>query len=328
MLLSHRKFLFGVLILASILYIPELLYAASQIGIGSSDIEVTTIPNNPQPYQDVTINLTSYATDLNMANIVWQNGSTTVLSGIGKTSYSFKTLGPNTNTTLTIGITPPNSLDTITKTVIINPSEIDILWEGIDSYTPPFYKGKSFISNEGLIRAIAMPTDTKGGQINATYTWKNNNTTVQDSSGYNKNAYIFVNSDLNKSEDISVTASTASGYNATNEIQIPIVSPQVIFYEKSPTQGILYNNALTDGTFISADEITVVAEPYFLAIKGNENSFNYNWQINGQDIATPPEKKELTVRPASRGGYATIGVIFENLNSFFQKATGQLKINL
>jgi len=74
--------------------------------------------------------------------------------------------------------------------------------------------------------------------------------------------------------------------------------------------------------------MTIVAEPYFLSLKGHENNFIYSWQINGERIATPSKKTELTIRPTSRGGYATIDVVIENLNELFQKVSNQLKLNL
>ncbi|MEK7585661.1 MAG: hypothetical protein AAB477_00265 [Patescibacteria group bacterium] len=329
MILSRGKILFGLLFSLSVLFTPGIGSAASEIGLQSGDIEVETIPENPEPYQDVTINLTSFATDLNKATIVWQSGGRTVLSGIGRTSYSFKALGPNITITLDVSITPPNSTDKVTKRISINPSEIDILWEGIDSYTPPFYKGKSFVSSGGMIKVVALPTTSTSGRTNATYSWKNNDNAVLNASGYNKDSYIFVNDELNTRENISVTASTVNGsYNATKNLNIPIVNPKIIFYKKSPTEGVLYNKALINETFISEDEFTLVAVPYFLSLKGNENDFSYKWQINGEGIETPSRKTELTVRPSSKGGYATISLVLENLNAFFQKASGQIKINL
>ncbi len=303
--------------------------ALSDVVLQDSDVDIATVPDSPEPYQDVTATLSSYATDLNKAMIVWQSGNKVVLSGIGKISYSFKTLGPNVVSDITATITPEGSLDKITKEIRINPSEIEIFWEGVDSYTPPFYKGKSFISSGGVIKAVAMPTTTKGGRVNAVYNWKNSDNSVQDASGYNKDSYIFANSELNKSENISVNASTVNGgYDTTKEISIPITSPKILFYKKSPTEGVLYNNALTDNTFLSENEITIVAEPYFLAISGNEKDFSYKWQINGEDIDTPTKKTELTVQPTSRGGYATISLVLENLNAFFQTASAQIKLSL
>ena len=325
-----KTFLFGLFILG-IINIPYLSSAETQIQVQEGDISVETSPNNPQPYQDVTINISSYATDLNKAIITWQSESGTVLSGIGKTSYSFKALGPNTTTIFNINITPVGAMSTISKTIVITPSEIEIMWESADGYTPPFYKGKSLPISGGLIRAVAIPnTNTiKSGNGSITYTWSNADSTVLDASGYNKNSYVFKNSMFDTKNVISVIAQSVSGnYGAENTINIPVYQPKIVFYKKSPTEGILYNNALNPEAIMTEDEMTVVAEPYFLSIKGHEDNFTYSWKINGVGIDTPSKKTELTVRPTSRGGYATINVLIANVSELFQTVSGQLKLNL
>ena len=73
---------------------------------------------------------------------------------------------------------------------------------------------------------------------------------------------------------------------------------------------------------MTEDEMTLVAEPYFLAIKGAEKSFNYAWSINGNVVETPTNQTELTVRPESRGGYANLSFNIESLKLLFQNVTG------
>ena len=305
--------------------------AEMQIEVQDGEIGVEIIPNNPQPYQDVTITISSYATDLNKAIITWQSESNTVLSDIGRTSYSFKALGPNTTTIFDIKITPVGAMSTISKRIVITPSEIEIMWESVDGYTPPFYKGKALPISGGLIRAVAIPnTNTiKSGSGSITYTWSNAGETKLDVSGYNKNSYIFKNSMFDDVNEIKVVASSVGGnYGAENTIEIPVYEPKIVFYKKSPTEGILYNNALDKEATMTEDEMTVVVEPYFISLKGHENNFIYAWQINGESISTPSKKTELTVRPASRGGYATIDIVIENATELFQKVSSRLKLNI
>lgn len=325
------KILGSILLVLCVLYVRNISMAANEINPQEGDVAAEIIPENPQPYQDVTITLKSYATDLNKAMIQWQSGANIVLSGYGKTSYSFKTLGPNTITVLDVTINIPGSIERITKRIAINPTEVELVWEGVDSYVPPFYRGKSFPSAEGLIKVVAIPNSStiKQGKGAITYTWKAGDNTVLGASGYSKDAYVFKNSELNDIERVTVTAESIDGrYNAKNTIEIPITKPKILFYKKSPTEGILYNQALTNEAFISEDEVTIVAVPYFLALKGNESVFTYSWKINGNEIATPSKKTELTIRPASRDGYATIDVVFENFNTLYQKVVGKLKLNL
>ncbi|MCX6753523.1 MAG: hypothetical protein NTV03_00470 [Candidatus Nomurabacteria bacterium] len=273
-----KKFLYFILIVCilNILSMPSFSIAEMQVNTQEDEIIVTVSPKNPQPYEDVSINISSYATDLNKAVISWQIDSKIMLSGIGKTDYSFKALGPNTTTNLNI-----------------------------------------------IIRPV-------GSDGNISYSWKNNDNIVTDASGYNKNSFIF-NNDLFDTENIiTVIASAVSeNYNAEKTITISAYSPKVLFYKKSPTEGTLYNNALNSDTiFGEGDEMTIVAVPYFLALKGNEDKFNYSWTINGDPINTPSKKIELTIRPTSRGGYADISIVLESMNKLFQKVIGQLKLTL
>lgn len=325
-----KNFIFGLL-LVGLVFTPSLLWAESEIMIQENDIEMELTPENPEPYSNVTIKLVSYATDLNKAMIEWRSGSSLILSGYGKTSYSFKTFGPNTATIFDVTITPSGSMGSISKKVVVSPSEVELLWESVDGYTPPFYKGKALAGREGVIKVVAIPNTNvvKQGKGNIAYIWKQNDTTNQNASGFNKDSFIYKNETLNNNDEINVTASSVDGkYSAIKTITIPTFLPKILFYEKSPTEGILYNYALADGYFMSEDEMTIIAEPYFLAYNGNEYNFDYRWEINDKKIETPKEKRELTISPAGRGGYATIKLEMENLKTLFQTVSGNLKLNL
>ena len=325
-----KNFIIGLLLLG-LVSTPSLLWAESEIMIQESDVEIQTSPENPEPYSNVTIKLVSYATDLNKAMIEWRSGSSVVLSGYGKTIYAFKTFVPNTATVFDITITPSQSMGSISKKVIVSPSEVELLWESVDGYTPPFYKGKVLTGREGSIKVVAIPNTNviKQGKGNIAYTWKQNDKTNQNASGFNKDSFIFKNEALNRNDEISVMASSVDGkYNAIKTITVPTFTPKILFYKKSPTEGILYNYAITDDYFMAEDEMTIIAEPYFLAYKGNEYNFDYEWKINDKKIETPKGKRELTISPAQRGGYATIDLKMENLKTLFQEVSGSLKLSL
>ena len=329
-LVKIKLFLIGFFVLG-IINIPLFSSAEMQIEVQEGEVNVETIPNNPGPYQDVTINISSYATDLNKATIVWQTGAQTVLSGIGKTSYTFKTGEIGSSNIFTINIKPVESMSNIVKKVAIYPSEIEIMWESVDGYTPPFYKGKSLPVSGSMIRVVAIPnTKTiQSGNGSLSYVWKNLGSVVQDASGYNKNSYTFKNSIFDKKNEISVSASSVSGsYAAENSVSIPVYEPKLIFYKRSPIDGIIYNNALYQETSLPEDEMTIVAEPYFMSTKNNSNNFTYSWEINGTKVATPEQKTEMTLRPSTRGGYATINVGIENVGELFQKVSNKLKIKI
>lgn len=329
-MIKIKTFFIGIFVL--MLIIP--FYSSSgeaEIEVQEGEISVETNPSNPQPYQDVTINISSYATDLNKAIITWQIGLNTVLTGIGKTKYTLKTDGVDTSIVININIKPIGSINTIIKKVVIIPSEIELMWESYNGYTPPFYKGKTLPTNGSLIKVIAIPNTKiiKTGVGNFSYTWKNNDEVNIDASGYNKNAYIYKNSLFEESNTVTVLVSSIGGnYSGENTIEIPLYKPELIFYKKSPTEGILYGQALNKEVLFDEGESTIVAEPYFLSLKENEENFSYTWKINNEIIDTPYKKREITIKPISKSGYATISLMISNVNDLFQKVSNQLKIKL
>ncbi len=323
-----KNFLFIVFIVFAFVGMTKVFAIDAQ----GNDITISTNPESPLPFSQVAITLTSYSMDLDKANIEWNSNGNTVLSGLGKTKYSFTTGGPNTSTVFNVNIIPEDQSQSITKTFAILPSDIDMLWEAMDSYTPPFYKGKALPSKEGRIKIVAYP-NTSGlsqtSQKNISYTWKNNFDTVKSASGSGKSKYIFTNSDLKNVEKISVSASgPGNSYTAEGSVSINMVNPQIIFYKKSPLEGALYQKSISNEDYLPEDEITFLAEPYFMSFKNGESGIDYSWKINGASVDTPKSPRELTVRPSARGGYATVSFSLENTKKLFQSVANNIKIEL
>lgn len=329
---KHIKIKFFCLFILFFLFLGiKSPFSEGAIDTSGSTINAEIYPENPKPYEKVTIKLSSYAIDINKAMIVWLKGSDIVLSGYGSTSYSFETSGPDTATIFDIKITPAGSNDAINKRVTIISSDLEILWESIGGNTPPFYKGKALPTQEDVINVVAIPnTKTiKSGMGEMTYTWKSNDNTVLESSGYNKNSYKFQNSVLNDKENIKVRVSSLDGqYNTEGEINIDIKKPFVLFYKKTPYLGVLYNEAFKNETQIYEGETTIVAEPYFLSSKNQEYDFVYTWEMNGEKINTPVKNNEITVRPTSMGGYTDISFKMESITRLFQRISSKIRLNL
>lgn len=295
----------------------------------SVDIVVNVSPEHPKPYEDVTVSLESYSTDLNKALIEWKGGSKTFLKNTGATDFSFKMGDLGTQAILDVKITAAEG-DFIQKRIILTPTDMDMLWQAVDSHVPPFYRGKALPPKEGKIKITAIPAGKNGIQTtNTTYTWKLNNQTQQDQSGYKKNSFIFNLSNTEKVDKIEVVSNTTTGSTtASGNMEISGINPFILFYKKSPSEGILYNNILPSQMFLIEDEMTLAAEPYFMGSENGENENAYSWRINGEEIDTPRNKNMLTIRPTGRGGYAKINLEIENTLKLFQKVAKELTIDL
>lgn len=328
---TKTKAILFLFLLLGVLSFPSFSNAETEIEVQEGEITYSLSPKNPEPYNDVTIDLSSYATDLTKAYFTWEINGKTVSSGIGKTKYTIKAGGPDTAIMINVSITPAGSFSSINKKIAIFTSEIEVMWESVNGYTPPFYRGKSLPIKGSTIKIVAIPNtkNIKSGMGNISYTWKKAGSVVQDASGYNKNYYTFKDSMFDEEKNITVMASSVSGdYSAEKTIIVPSYNPKIVFYKRSLADGILYNQALNNNTFMKESEMTLLAESYFMTTKTDENEFNYKWQINGNTVDTPYKKNEMTVRPTSRGGYATISLTIKNLSSLFEEATNKLKINL
>lgn len=319
------KLISFLLILPLFTLFRGIAFSDNEIPFLGSEIIVETSPGNPIPNQKVTIFLSSYSVDLNKSTITWQSEGGIVLSGIGKTSYSFNAPQVNISTIINISITPPGG-STISKKVTIRPTDIDVFWESEKGYTPPFYKGKSLPITESFIKVVAIPNVKSDRGFS--YVWKKDDMVLNEKSGYDKNYYTFLNSSFDLSNKITVIASAVQGdYVAQKNIEISVYEPKIIFYKKDPAMGIDYNNALVDNSSVTDEEITILAEPYYFLIEKDPGKFIYEWAINNKSISTPMKNHELSIRPTSRGGYAVIDLNIYHINKMFQKAFNSIKIN-
>jgi len=86
---ANKKY-YGVFFLVTVFlffsfYTPALAQARD------SDVSVAVNPETPGPNQDVILTLTSFAVDLDKAQISWRLNSQLGLLGIGRKSFTFKT---------------------------------------------------------------------------------------------------------------------------------------------------------------------------------------------------------------------------------------------
>jgi hypothetical protein len=307
-------------------------YASYDTGPSENDIAMDMSPENPGAYQEVLLHTSSDYIDLNRYNASWYVDGKKVASGIGERSITFKTRGYGQRTTIIILIQLPDTL--IKKTIVIEPQDMTLLWEAIDSYVPPFYEGKKLPARESLIRTIAIPNfKTLGGRsfasANGVYQWKRNDNVITGANGYAKDSLTIKNNKIRTSETVSVTASDVAGdYETSQSITIPIYSPKILFYEKNTRTGITPPYSLTRFNLVG-DVGTVVAQPYFFSLKdSNPNELGFNWSMNENKISLSDSnnKQTLSLQNPGGNGTASLGIFISNPNSVFQQAQSKLMI--
>lgn len=301
-------------------------------GPSENDISLDFSPENPGPFQDITVRTSSDYIDLNRYHASWFVNGKKIAEGIGQRTATFKTSGYGQPTSLIILIQLPDTL--IKKTLRFEPQDMTLLWEAVDAYVPPFYQGKKLLPREGIIKAVAIPNfkNATGGTFqspNGVYRWLRNDNIVSEATGYGKDFYTFKNNKIRSSEKITATASDTSGdHEATQSITVTTSQPKVLFYEKNQKTGII--NPVSKKTLrLIAPSSTIIAEPFFMSVaQGNPNSLSYQWTMNESPISLADTNNQTTITLQNPGGTgnATLGLTLKNPNSLFQNATSALAI--
>ena len=297
-----------------------------------SRINIKSVPEIPGAYETVIVSLSAISYDLSRATIQWLVGGKVIDSGIGKSYVSIKTGGTGVETAVTAVITFGSVSSS--KKLIIRPADATMLWQAVDSYIPPFYKGKALPSSEALIKVVVIPMlkDRTGKNLKEkdfSFSWKRNYNPDQGSSGYAKSSFLFKNSYMNDKETIEVIASSIAGnYVAKKFVTIPIFTPFITFYENRPLMGTKYENALGNDFTMYSDETTIVAEPYFFSPAFIDSpELKLDWRVGGQ-MVSGTAKNRLVVRNSGQSGSVNIRLDVESLPRLFQSLSKSLTIDL
>lgn len=324
---------FTSLILFFVFAFPYILQAQGFF----NDIEIKSIPQFPEAYEKVELNLTSFSFDLDRASIFWSINGNLSQEGVGKKRFTFTTGALGSLSTITVSIQTALGQQ-ITKNVVIQPQSVDLLSNAF-TYTPPFYRGKALPSSNSFTIVTAMPEFTTRSGVkldpkNLVYTWEEGGVVLGNLSGFGKQSVVIENATIPRlTKNVAVTISSFdNSIQMRRSINITTYAPTVVLYEKHPLSGILYENALNGNVTFSEKELEVRAEPYFFSLDDvNSDKLRYLWRINGRDISVPlnEQRNEMIFRQeGEESGTAEISLFVSNgnLSKILQEARNKVFI--
>ncbi len=321
------------LILAFVLILPIQVFGQIP-GIGN-DVDITPeiIPRNPGANETVTINLVSYTTNIDAANVTWTVDGKRAASGVGQKRFQFKTQDFGSETILDIKIVASDG-QTSEYSYNFRPAKVDVVWQA-DSLVPPFYKGKALFSHQNKITFIAIPHlyDNNGKEIdpsNLVYKWSINDNADPNNSGYGKYTYTTTGSLISRPITVKVEVTSQSNSSlAFGFTNITPVDPFIAFYEKNPLYGIQFQKALTN-TIEMPDlkEINVFSFPFYSGSPApTYPDLTYKWSVNGVSISNSPVKNiQVFRRKEGSTGTAKISLSIENTSKILQYASSNFSI--
>jgi len=268
----------------------------AQAGSINNTLTLITIPDYPKPLGNLNIKAQSFSTDLDSADFSWVVNGKIYKKGTGAKEVDVTMGKPGTLTVVSVVIKTRNG-QTMTQTFSYRPADVTLIWEA-DTYKPAFYRGHTTPAFGSTFRITAIPEffDRKGNRMNPkdlVYTWKKNYEVVSDVSGYGKDSFITTKTGyLVEDEIISVDVSSPrESITGNTSVTITPQTPQVLFYENRPAEGIQFNQEI-QGSIGADNDVEIFAVPFGISKTPN---INFNWSIDGTSISDFFNKRDIVV---------------------------------
>lgn len=286
-------------------------------------------PENPGPYEEVTVKLESYDFDVNSADIIWKIDGKTASSGPGVKQIKLTTGAVGTFNSVSL-LAKLADGQVFQANMNVSPSSVVLLWESPESFVPPFYEGRSIPAEGATVRVTAIPQMVSYGKIvvpaDISYSWYRNEEYIESASGRGKQSADISLEYLSDSTIIKVLALAPDGTKATKNITIYPHTILPIFYLYDPILGTNLTRAITN-RFETTREFTLRFVPYFFSLNnGAGDGASFVWNLDGLPIDTE-DSTTITLRPKENAyGSKILSVALENTKRILQNAKTDLNI--
>lgn len=317
------------------LFVFSLLGISAQITFAQAPTESISISADRQfvgPNEAIEVAAESRLINLNNKPISWFVDGQTVRSGVGVQSISVTTGNVGESITVSFRV-DLSERGIVERETTITPTEVDLIWEATNSYTPPLYRGKALNPGWGEIRAVAIPhayssSGQKHEASDLIYTWSYNGVVYGQDSGRGQTTFSFVTTP--RRNRITVEIETIDGERVAREtLSVPVTEPELVFYPETPTRGMALARALPNTITLTERELAVSASPYyFLAANSRAPTLEYNWEINNEPATRLPRKNVVTLRQReSASGQANVSLEVTDSSRIFPSVEGGFSIN-
>lgn len=204
----------------------------------------------------------------------------------------------------------------------LNAQAVDIVWQG-ETYTPPFYEGRSMWSYQSLITLMGVPSGPGfENSSNLIYRWTRNGTVIGTASGMGRKSLTFADSVLSKPLLIELDIrlpqdpDTIVARASTNIIPRP---PSILIYENNPLYGYLFHKEVGQ-TYPIKDEVTFASFPFFFSGSTRTAApLEYYWSSGSGNSGN---NSSITFRaPEDASGVSNVSVRISNSDKFTQGRT-------
>ena len=197
-----------------------------------------------------------------------------------------------------------------------------------DTTVPPFYGGHSLPSSGSKVTVTALVTLQNNNICKScTYLWKKDGT-LQNGVTATPDATFSFTPKFETRVVIGVEVRDSSGALVASNAQVlPIMKPELYFYEQNPLQGLLFRTLSNKYLFIG-EEITLRAYPYFINSSIEQKDLLTAWSINGREVQTVENPYLITLRKEDLRDKTQLTFSVRNLKALLQGVEESISIRL
>ena len=320
------------LFLLTFIFLPFVTFSQSAF---EETLNITITPQIPAPGELVKATVrTSFFSNLQKSNITWTVDGRVQKSGFGETTFEFRAPKAGERSTITASVEGLPG-QTLTSNLSITPSDLDLVYEA-NTYTPPFYRGRSIFTANSTVTVAAIANLVEGQttlpKSRIIYTWEKDGERLPDQSGVGRDSIQLNTSIVPRSFYVTVTAeSLNSNLKAKKRILIRPSDPTVVLYENNPIYGSVFEKALTGSFNFDREEVSITAIPYFFNISDRDSSqIKYSWFENGRSIGNETFGSFINyLNPGKqKSGTSNLSVRVDHLTSVLQSGNSSFRINV
>ncbi|HBT81755.1 hypothetical protein A2757_00335 [Candidatus Giovannonibacteria bacterium RIFCSPHIGHO2_01_FULL_48_47] len=334
--LANMKFwiLNIIYIILGILLLPALSAQAQLRLPGGASLSIKISPEFPDPGAEVRAELLSYSLDVNRASITWALDGKALASGVGVKEVSFKAAAHGAKNTLSASATSPGG-ERFETSVVIRPQSVDLILDA-KSRVPHWYRGAALPISRTRVVVSAIPNFiSSGARINPSslqYEWRVDRRLISDFSGRGKDSISVLTPGLGevaKEVMVKVSSSDASLVKEARAM-VQAFSPEILFYERLPLEGIKTSLALRTKNLFAGGEFEVQAVPFSMNYSSlSDLSFSWSFDGNATDpLSGEPDTLLVKTGGGSEGQSGLIGILVSNLKTLFESVNASFDVNI
>lgn len=319
---SMRTIIASIIVVFSLVASPALAQFGTN-SFTSPQKEIELKPSYPQPGEEVTATLNDYSGGAYGSSITWLFNGKEVNDATNQRQVILTTDINGKTQTITVVLNKPDGTKEVLEKVI-KPKYLDIILEP-QTRVPDFYDGRSLPSIGSQVNATAI-IDGQLGSSNLLYLWRLDQTVLQGGPLRGGNRVSFTTPRGNQ-VILSLHVTELNGaVVASRSIMLPIVRPEIKFYEISTLFGIKKRAA--SSLSLIGNSATIKAEPYYL----DSRVYNFpdikEWYINKDivdDVGNNPY--EVTIQRLGDTGVSNLRFHVRDTKQVLQGADATMKIN-